>query len=83
LVTSRPLGRGNPLGRTGADDFLAGRHGGDHYVHLDCNDYSVHPAAIGRRVQVPAGLEQVRVGLDERLVAENPSGNRGSIFTQH
>ncbi len=24
----------------------------DHYVRLDCNDYSVHPAVIGRRVEV-------------------------------
>jgi transposase len=44
----------------------------DHYIRLDGNDYSVHPAAIGRRVQVSAGLEQVRVRLDGRLVAEHP-----------
>jgi transposase len=43
----------------------------DHYVRLGGNDYSVHPAAIGRRVQVSAGLEQVRVRLDGRLVAEH------------
>lgn len=44
----------------------------DHYVRLDGNDYSVHPGAIGRRVHVSAGLEQVRVALDGRLVAEHP-----------
>lgn len=31
----------------------------DHYVRLDSNDYSVHPAAIGRRVDVGADLDQV------------------------
>lgn len=33
----------------------------DHYVRLDANDYSVHPSAIGRRVEVRADLEQVRI----------------------
>ena len=27
----------------------------DHYVRLDSNDYSVHPAVIGRRIEVTAG----------------------------
>ena len=31
----------------------------DHYVRLDSNDYSVHPAAIGRRVDVRADLAEV------------------------
>jgi transposase len=31
----------------------------DHYVRLDSNDYSVHPAAIGRRVEVRADLTEV------------------------
>jgi transposase len=31
----------------------------DHYVRLDGNDYSVHPAAVGRRVVVSADLEYV------------------------
>ncbi len=35
----------------------------DHYVRLDSNDYSVHPAAIGRRVDVRADLEQVVITL--------------------
>lgn len=33
----------------------------DHYVRLDSNDYSVHPAAVGRRVDVTADLEHVTV----------------------
>ena len=33
----------------------------DHYVRLDSNDYSVHPAVIGRRVEVVADLARVRV----------------------
>jgi transposase len=31
----------------------------DHYVRLDSNDYSVHPAVIGRRVEVRADLDYV------------------------
>ncbi len=44
----------------------------DHYVRLDSNDYSVHPGAIGRMVQVSAGLERVRVHCEGRLVADHP-----------
>lgn len=44
----------------------------DHYVRLDSNDYSVHPGVIGRRVQVTADLERVRVTCDGRTVAEHP-----------
>ena len=33
----------------------------DHYVRLDSNDYSVHPSAVGRRVEVIADLERVSV----------------------
>ncbi len=43
----------------------------DHYVRLDSNDYSVHPAAVGRRVEVRADLERVRVRCDGRLVADH------------
>ena len=43
----------------------------DHYVRLDGNDYSVHPAAVGRRVEVRASLHQVRVHCGGRLVAEH------------
>jgi transposase len=44
----------------------------DHYVRLDANDYSVHPAAVGRRVQVGADLDRVWVACDGRLVADHP-----------
>jgi transposase len=43
----------------------------DHYVRLDGNDYSVHPAVIGRRVEVIADLTQVRVFCDSGLVADH------------
>jgi transposase len=43
----------------------------DHYVRLDSNDYSVHPSVIGRRVEIVAGLEQVLVTCDGRVVAEH------------
>ena len=43
----------------------------DHYVRLDSNDYSVHPAVVGRRVEVTADLERVRVWCGGRLVAEH------------
>jgi transposase len=44
----------------------------DHYVRLDSNDYSVHPAVIGRRVQVTADLDRVQAFCDGRLVADHP-----------
>jgi transposase len=43
----------------------------DHYVRLDANDYSVHPAVVGRRVEVGADLERVTVACDGRLVADH------------
>jgi transposase len=43
----------------------------DHYVRLDANDYSVHPAAVGRRVELRADLERVRAFCDGRLVADH------------
>jgi transposase len=43
----------------------------DHYIRLDSNDYSVHPAVVGRRVEVAADLGQVRVWCDGRLVADH------------
>jgi len=43
----------------------------DHYVRLDGNDYSVHPAVIGRRIELVADLERVRVFCDGRLVADH------------
>jgi hypothetical protein len=41
----------------------------DHYVRVDTCDYSVDPAVIGRMVEVRAGLEQVTVTCEGRLVA--------------
>jgi transposase len=43
----------------------------DHYVRLDANDYSVHPAVIGRRIEVIAGLDRVRVLCDGRAAADH------------
>jgi transposase len=43
----------------------------DHYVRLDSNDYSVHPAVVGRRVEVTADLDRVRVWCDGQLVADH------------
>ncbi len=43
----------------------------DHYIRLDSNDYSVHPSVIGRRIEVAADLQRVRVHCDGRLVADH------------
>jgi transposase len=43
----------------------------DHYIRLDSNDYSVHPAVIGRRVEVIADLSRVRVVCDGKTVADH------------
>jgi transposase len=43
----------------------------DHYVRLDANDYSVHPAVIGRRIEVTADLARVRVLCDGQAVADH------------
>jgi transposase len=43
----------------------------DHYIRLDSNDYSVHPAVIGRRVEVIADLERVRVLCGGQVVADH------------
>lgn len=43
----------------------------DHYIRLDANDYSVHPAVIGRRIEVTAGLDRVRVACEGRVVADH------------
>jgi transposase len=51
---------------------LATRLPRDHYVRLDSNDYSVHPAAVGRRVEVTADLEVVRVNCAGQVVACHP-----------
>jgi hypothetical protein len=43
----------------------------DHYVRLDSNDYSVHPGVIGRRIEVFADLDRVRVFCDGNTVADH------------
>jgi transposase len=43
----------------------------DHYVRLDGNDYSVHPVAVGRRIEVTADLQPVRVWCAGNLVADH------------
>jgi transposase len=43
----------------------------DHYIRLDSNDYSVHPAVVGRRVEVAADLDRVWVVCDGQLVADH------------
>jgi transposase len=43
----------------------------DHYVRLDANDYSVHPAAIGRRIEVVADLGRVRVLCEGKVAASH------------
>jgi transposase len=43
----------------------------DHYVRVDSNDYSVHPAVIGHRIEVRAGLQQVKVLCAGKVVAQH------------
>jgi transposase len=43
----------------------------DHYIRLDSNDYSAHPAVIGRRVEVIADLDRVRVLCEGTVVADH------------
>ena len=43
----------------------------DHYVRLDSNDYSVHPGVIGRRIEVVADLDRVRVFCEGKIVADH------------
>lgn len=43
----------------------------DHYIRLDSNDYSVHPAVIGRRIEVIADLDRVKVFCDGKTVADH------------
>jgi transposase len=43
----------------------------DHYVRVDGNDYSVDPVAVGRKVEVTAGLATVSVTCAGKVVAEH------------
>ncbi|HVV21744.1 MAG TPA: IS21 family transposase [Pseudonocardiaceae bacterium] len=40
----------------------------DHYVRVDSCDYSVHPCAVGRLVEVTADLHQVRISRGTAVV---------------
>jgi len=43
----------------------------DHYVRIDSNDYSTHPAVIGRRIELIVDLRRVRALCDGCLVADH------------
>ena len=43
----------------------------DHYVRMDSNDYSVHPAAVGRRIVVRADLNRVQAWCEGSVVADH------------
>ncbi|QHG85474.1 IS21 family transposase (plasmid) [Rhodococcus rhodochrous] len=43
----------------------------DHYIRLDANDYSVHPAVIGRRIEVAADLARVQIRCEGTVVADH------------
>lgn len=43
----------------------------DHYVRIDSNDYSIHPAVIGRRIELIVDLDRVTAFCDGRLVADH------------
>ena len=49
----------------------SGRLARDHYIRLDSNDYSVHPAVIGRRIEITADLDRVTVACDGRVAASH------------
>jgi hypothetical protein len=49
----------------------ASRLARDHYVRLDSNDYSVHPRVIGRRIEVLADLDRVRVFCEGKVVGDH------------
>ena len=44
----------------------------DHYVRVDTCDYSVDPAAVGRRIHVHADLHEVTATMDGVPVARHP-----------
>jgi transposase len=50
---------------------IFGRLPRDFYVRLDGNDYSVHPSAIGRRIEVVADLDRVRAYCAGKVVADH------------
>jgi hypothetical protein len=40
-------------------------------VRIDSNDYSIHPAVIGRRIELIVDLHRVRALCDGRVVADH------------
>jgi transposase len=50
---------------------LSARLGRDHWVRVDTCDYSVHPRAVGRRVEVRASLEEVVITCGGELVGRH------------
>lgn len=50
----------------------------DHYIRLDSNDYSVHPAVVGRRIEVHADLGRVWVTCEGAIVADH-----ARVWAQH
>ncbi len=50
----------------------------DHYIRLDSNDYSVHPAVVGRRIEVHADLDRVWVTCEGAIVADH-----ARVWAQH
>jgi transposase len=42
-----------------------------HDIRFDSNDYSVHPGAIGRRIELSADLARVRAVCEGRLIADH------------
>ena len=71
ITADRPSDAGPAAGRAGDGLALSTRLPRDHYIRLDSNDYSVHPAVIGRRIEVVADLHRVRAFCDGRLVADH------------
>jgi len=51
---------------------LATRLGRDHWVRVGTCDYSVHPKAIGRMVEIRVDLEQVTISCSGELVGRHP-----------
>lgn len=46
----------------------------DHYVRIDSNDYSIHPAVIGRRIELVVGLHRIRALCGGRVVCRPRTG---------
>jgi len=71
IIVDRAAMLALPPGAPSVDWRASMRLPRDHYIRLDSNDYSVHPAVIGRRVELVAELARVRVFCDGRSVADH------------